>query len=389
MRNDDKNTPQNIDNQQREEATEKTRLSRRDLMKAGGIAAAAGAAGTLPLAAAGSEDTSRRRITVFPKYFPRAGFTPEIDVAGKFAVITGASRGIGRATAEELVARGVTVIGTSRDVANVPIPPTSFDLLDLDITSDASVANFVNALLAHPDFPGQVDILINNAGRYVLGTITPPPIASDPVGFFLEQSKLGMETLYEGHVRVTLNLLPLMPQVGYSRLMFTGSSVSGTVGGSAAEAAVGDGFTNFQNVYTSGKRALLSYANSLRGLLRAAGSQIKVSTVNPYTINTGLGDTLNPIFTEPVDGDGNAPFNPDFQGFLDAVRFALINGLPASFVGRAYWQLLAAEDPLPNVVVGSTREPYATMSGAELINSLYLGENKEAAIRFGCALPPS
>lgn len=278
------------------------------------------------------------------------------------------------------------MIGTSRDAGSVPNPPSSFGLLDLDITSDASVNNFVAALVAHPLYPGQVDILINNAARYVVGTITPPPIAPDPVGFFLDQAGLGTETVYLGHVRVTNRLLPHMAQAGYSRLLFTVSSAAYWVGGSPGEAALGDGVLSFHNMYTSAKRALLSYANHLRGFLRASGSNIKVSTVNPYAINTKLAEGLNPVYTEPVDDQGNAPFNPFLQAFLDGFRASLRTALPASYVGETYAQLLSMSDPPPNVVVAAAIDP-VNAATIEFIHSVALAENEEAALRFGCSPP--
>jgi NAD(P)-dependent dehydrogenase (short-subunit alcohol dehydrogenase family) len=359
--------------------------SRRDLFRTGGAVVAGTLAGAIATTAEASQ-APPFETRVFPVYFPLAGFTPDIDLTGKFAVITGASRGIGRATAEALVARGATVIGTSRDVGGVPNPPSSFELLDLDITSDASVNAFVSALLAHPAYPGRIDILINNAGRYVIGTITPPPIGPDPAGFFMQQSEIGVETLYKGHMRVTNRLLPHMSQAGYSRLLFTVSSNAYFVGGSPAEAVFADGILSFQNVYTSAKRALLAYASNLRGFLRASGSAIKVSTVNPYAIRTTLAEGLNPVYTEPVDGNGNSPWNPFLQAVLDGVRASLQNALPASFVGATYAQLLSMSDPYPNVAVASPSDP-VTAAGVAFFNDVVKAENEEAALRLGSAPP--
>lgn len=56
------------------------------------------------------------------------------------------------------------MFGTSRNVASVPNPSSQFPLLDLDITSQASISGFLLALTTHPNFTGQVDALINNAG---------------------------------------------------------------------------------------------------------------------------------------------------------------------------------------------------------------------------------
>src|SRR5438270_4171111 len=75
------------------------------------------------------------------------------------ALVTGASSGIGKATAERLATAGYKVYGTSRRGATPG--QRSFEMLSLDVTSDESVAAAVNALLRSE---GRVDLLVNNAG---------------------------------------------------------------------------------------------------------------------------------------------------------------------------------------------------------------------------------
>ena len=343
--------------------------------------AAAGLGGAVLTAEAkpGKGNPPPFQTQVFPKYYPLSNFTPEISLAGKFAVITGASRGIGRATAEALIAQGVTVIGTSRDVATVPNPP-AFPLLDLDITSDASVDAFHAALTSHPS----IDILINNAGRYIIGTPTPPPIAANPNQFYIDQLHLGGETIYQGHIRVTNNLLPLMTPSGYSRLLYTVSAAGYLAGGTAATSALGGWVLH---AYFAGKSALRFYANNLRAFLGVSGSNIKLSTVNPFIIDTTLPDGLNPVFTEPVDANGDSPFNPVLQAVLDGLRFNQHNGLPVSFVADTYVQLLSVAEPEPNVAVGSPDEPFATMGNTDFIKAIALEENEESVFTYGCAPP--
>jgi NAD(P)-dependent dehydrogenase (short-subunit alcohol dehydrogenase family) len=303
-------------------------------------------------------------------------------VAGKFVVITGASRGIGRATAEALAARGATVLGTSRDATAVPNPPSSFTLVDLDITDPASVAAFPGAIAAHPAFPGAIDVLINNAGRFVFGT--PIPLAPPLAPLFQAGVDEAMETLYAGHVRVTNTLLPFMNvPSGDARIMFTASIVAYSVGGSEVGEATGQ---SFLSAYYSGKRALLAYANNLRGGFRTLGLPIKVTTVNPFAIRTALAEGLNPIYLEPVDGAGNTT-NPGLQAVLDGTRFFLANGIPVEEAGRAFTQLLETIDPPPNVVVGFAEGPLATAGATENILAGGLAENEESAITFA-ADPP-
>jgi NAD(P)-dependent dehydrogenase (short-subunit alcohol dehydrogenase family) len=315
-------------------------------------------------------------VTIAPRFFPRNHFRPEIDLVGKLAVVTGASRGNGRAIAEALTSLGVDVIGTSRDPAGVPNPP-AYPLLALDITDPGSVFAFVAALQAHPLFQqhGQVDILVNNAGRFVLGQIVPLPPTD--FSFYLAQRDLGIRTLYFGHVMMTNVMLPLMPQQGYARIIFTVSIASYVTGGTFP-------FESFFDTYTSAKFALRVYANNLEAVLRAGGSNIRISTVNPYAMNTALAQHPHPIYTQPVNGNGLSDTDPIFNQAITALREALANGLPTSMIGEGYSQLLRMTTPEQNVVIGSPREPFATEGGNALMKQQLLAENQISAVPFKC-----
>ncbi len=75
------------------------------------------------------------------------------------ALVTGASSGIGKATAERLASAGYKVYGTSRRGSGASGQP--FDMLSLDVTHDASVEAAVKDLLGRE---GRIDLLVNNAG---------------------------------------------------------------------------------------------------------------------------------------------------------------------------------------------------------------------------------
>ena len=76
------------------------------------------------------------------------------------ALVTGASSGIGKAAAIALAGAGFEVIGTARNTARVTAP-AGVTYLDLDVTSDESVASVVKQVI---DRFGRIDILVNNAG---------------------------------------------------------------------------------------------------------------------------------------------------------------------------------------------------------------------------------
>ena len=328
------------------------------------------------LASEAKAQANGNAVTIAPVFYPLDHFKPEIDLTGKLAVITGASRGNGRAIAEALRALGVDVIGTSRNPAGVPNPP-AYPLLALDVADQASVLAFVGALVAHPLFQqhGHVDILGNNAGRFVIGEIVPLP----PTDFssYLAQRDLGLRTVYFGHVMLTNVILPLMPQQGYARIIFTASIASYTTG--AALPQLGESFVD---TYNSGKFALRVYANNLDTALRTAGSNIRVSTVNPYAMNTELAKYPHPVYTQPVNSSGLSTTDLVFNQFTAALIQLLANGLPPSMVGDTYAQLLQMNSPVRNVVVGSPREPLATQGGNALVEQELAGENETSAVPF-------
>ena len=90
-----------------------------------------------------------------------------LDLSGKVAIVTGASRGIGRAVAVSLAARGAQVVAAARGdhaastVEAIQGDGGRADLAQVDVTDGASVASMIaGALERH----GRVDVLVNNAG---------------------------------------------------------------------------------------------------------------------------------------------------------------------------------------------------------------------------------
>jgi NAD(P)-dependent dehydrogenase (short-subunit alcohol dehydrogenase family) len=84
----------------------------------------------------------------------------------KTALVTGASSGIGEATATRLAMAGYKVYGTSRRAGKAP--QGSFERLPLDVTSDGSVEATVKEVLR---LEGRIDLLVSNAG---FGVTTSP-----------------------------------------------------------------------------------------------------------------------------------------------------------------------------------------------------------------------
>src|SRR5438105_4297500 len=174
------------------------------------------------------------------------------------ALVTGASSGIGKATAERLATAGYKVYGTSRRGATPG--QRSFEMLSLDVTSDESVAAAVNALLRSEE---RVDLLVNNAGFSVA------PAGAEESS--IEQARAIFETNFFGIVRMTRAVVPHMRRQGAGHIINIGSVL---------------GFlpAPYMALYAATKHAVEGYSESLDHELRTKG--IRVSVIEPSYIRT-------------------------------------------------------------------------------------------------------
>jgi NAD(P)-dependent dehydrogenase (short-subunit alcohol dehydrogenase family) len=172
------------------------------------------------------------------------------------AIVTGASSGIGEATAHRLAVAGYKVYGTSR--RGVPAGVQPFEMLPLDVTSDASVARLVEEVIRRE---GRIDLLVNNAGFGVA-----PGGAEESS---IEQARAIFETNFFGIIRMTREVLPHMRERRSGRIINM-SSVLGFLP------------MPYGALYAATKHAVEGYSESLDHELRTRG--IRVSVIEPaYT----------------------------------------------------------------------------------------------------------
>jgi NAD(P)-dependent dehydrogenase (short-subunit alcohol dehydrogenase family) len=174
----------------------------------------------------------------------------------RIALVTGASSGIGEATAHRLATAGYTVYGASRRGARSAGQP--FQILPLDVTRDESVENAVAELIRRE---GRIDLLVNNAGFGVA------PAGAEESS--IEQARAIFDTNFFGIVRMTRAVVPHMRKQGAGRIINIGSVL---------------GFLPmpYGALYAATKHALEGYSESLDHELRTRG--IRVSIIEPaYT----------------------------------------------------------------------------------------------------------
>jgi NAD(P)-dependent dehydrogenase (short-subunit alcohol dehydrogenase family) len=173
-------------------------------------------------------------------------------IKAKIALVTGASSGIGEATAERLAKAGYKVYGTSRRGAQAG--KQSFEMLSLDVTSDDSVEAAVAEVMRRD---GRIDLLVNNAGFGVA------PAGAEESS--IDQARSIFETSFFGLIRMTRAVVPHMRRQGNGRIINIGSVL---------------GFLPmpYGALYAATKHAVEGYSESLDHELRTRASGSRSSS---------------------------------------------------------------------------------------------------------------
>jgi NAD(P)-dependent dehydrogenase (short-subunit alcohol dehydrogenase family) len=239
-------------------------------------------------------------------------------------LITGASKGIGRAIASEFGRRGHRVVATARNLHSLDDLDVD-QRLSLDVTDDASVTTAVEAA-------GAIDILISNAGSIFYAAVEATPLSE--LERLLSQNTIGA-------IRVAQAVLPQMRQRGAGRLMFM-SSVAGRIVLPPAAA------------YAATKWALEALVESLA--IEVAPFGIQAALLEPGAVSSGaLDDVLTyTLADDPYTsllhkgGARNALMTPK-QVATDVVDAAENADLPLRIpLGDSARQLLAARRAAPD-----------------------------------------
>jgi ribitol 2-dehydrogenase len=184
---------------------------------------------------------------------------------GKVAVLTGASSGIGLATARSLVDAGAVVVMGARTTATLEQAVASIGPAATAVTTDVTNAQDVARLVARAvELHGRIDIVVANAGVYTGGDFTGGDVA-DLTGL--------VDTNVGGVIRTIHAALAHMLPVGSGDIVVT-SSVSGHQS------------IHWEPVYSASKHAVQALTHGLRRQL--VGTGVRIGAVAPGVVLNDL-----------------------------------------------------------------------------------------------------
>ena len=192
-------------------------------------------------------------------------------------LVTGASSGIGEATARSFLERGWTVYAAARRTERMESLARAGALVrPLDVTCEASIAALVSLVKADH---GHLEVLVNNAGIGVYGSVEEVP---------MDEARRQFEVNLFGIARLTQLVLPAMRAAGSGTIVNV-SSIGGRV------------YTPMGAWYHASKHALEGWSDCLR--LEVAPFGIHVVVVEPGAIETEFAEiAINPLLERSEGG---------------------------------------------------------------------------------------
>ena len=244
----------------------------------------------------------------------------------KVVLVTGASSGFGKATAERLSERGYIVYGTSRNKTD----HDTIRFMVMDVRDRQSVAEGINHIVEEQ---GRLDVVINNAGMGIGGSLE---LATS------EEIELQIGTNFMGCVNVCQAVLPVMRRQKEGRII-NRSSIGGVMG------------LPYQGFYSASKFAIEGFTEALAAEVRGFG--IKVSMVEPGDFATNF--TARRRNSEETAK--NEAYKDSFARSLAIIEKEENGGLKPEFLAKKIEKIIRSRNPRLRYVVANLEQKLSVL----------------------------
>lgn len=252
------------------------------------------------------------------------------STSGPVVLVTGASSGIGKATAEYLMKLGFHVYGTSRkapEINNTAHTSSDaatggfIDMIPLDVNSDESAEKAVKLILERE---GRIDVLVSNAGTGVAGSVEDTS---------MDECRKQIETNFFGSLRMIRHVLPIMREQASGKIIVVGS-VAGVIS------------IPYQSMYSASKFALEALVEVLRHEIAPFG--VKACLVEPGDTKTGF--TASREIAEAAKS--GTPYQERFKKSVSRMEHDEQNGASPYAVAKAIHGMILRKNPPIRTAVG-------------------------------------
>ncbi|MEN8125053.1 MAG: SDR family oxidoreductase [Bacteroidota bacterium] len=254
----------------------------------------------------------------------------------KVVLITGASSGIGKVTAEFLTQKGYKVYGTSR---NPKENISNFKLIALDLNEAESIQNAIQLILKKE---GKIDILVNNAGTGITG-----PVEETPT----DEIRKTFETNFFGVIEVIKAVLPHMRKQK-SGLIINVTSIAGYMG------------LPYRGIYSAAKSALERVTETIRMEVKKFGIEVTNIAPGDFATNIAAGRYHTPVFK-------NSAYKDSYQKNLDLMDEHVNSGGDPIEIAKKIYKIIQAPNPKIHYKVGSFIQKFSIILKQILPNKIY------------------
>jgi len=262
--------------------------------------------------------------------------------ANRIAVVTGASSGIGLATAHELARRGFHVLAGVRTHQDADrLAGDNVEPVLVDITDEEQVATLADRV-AHDPRGRRLGAVVNNAGVALNAPVEATPLA---------EWRRHFDVNFFGHVAVVQALLPALIAGGDGRLVNISS-----IGGRVAFPTYG--------AYAATKFAVEGFSDVLRREVGRLG--VKVIVIEPGTIATplwGKGIAIMDTLAATMTADQHARYDELIAAMHKQAQGQAGGGIPPLRVATVIADVIQSRKPRTRYLVGRDAKLLAAMSG--------------------------